>query len=86
MMSEDLQPNQQIGSAQERLSILHRAVSDAIDKLARFCNTVDTTERLYFRDTVDVKVGHIREVRQVAKDLALAANRTKAPFENAELS
>ncbi len=83
MTGDDLQSRQQ---TQERLCALHRAVNDAVDKLSRFYNSVETNERLYFRDSVDVKVRHIRDVRQVAKDLALAASQTRALFDNAELS
>ena len=57
----------------ERLTALHRVVSNAVDRLSRIYNTVPHGERLHRdEDVAGMKLRHLQEVREVAQDLAFA--------------
>jgi hypothetical protein len=73
MARDDVQLREQLAKAEERLSALHRAVSDAVDRLSRLYNNMQTGAGAHDEEYVSgVKTRHIRTVHQIAKDLAFA--------------
>jgi hypothetical protein len=73
MAVDDTQLREQLAIAEERLSILHRAASDAVDKLCRLYDSFPINDADYGEESVSgFKVRHLREMSGVARDLAFA--------------
>jgi hypothetical protein len=73
MARDDIQLREQLAKAEERLSSLHHAVSDAVDRLSQLYNSMQTGADAHDEEYVSgVKTRYIRAVHHIAKDLAFA--------------
>ncbi|MGA7323662.1 MAG: hypothetical protein WBX25_04075 [Rhodomicrobium sp.] len=70
---EDALLREQLAKAEERLSELHQAASDAIDKLSSLYSNIQADAGAQDEEHASgIKAWHVRMLHQIAKNLAFA--------------